>query len=232
MAIFIDNNGRSIDIKKPDIFYYALMLQNELNPTEERLKKISKDIQELKEGLKAVENNVKSILLNTSQLATIDSNINSIKSNVLSLIRQNNGMEAISALEKELTAYKNDFYHKLLQDKIFNTHIYVYRTLAYEGIQKSEADSSQYDKILNLIKEQLKSIGIETKESGSNTPFDPERMEVCKISNAFPASSPEEDGTVFSSVVPLFYWEGENDVKPSIISKEEVILYEYNEGNE
>ena len=232
MARFTDNNGRSFEIKRPDAFYYALMLQNELNPTEEMLKSISKDVDDLKKKLTAIENKLEMINQKTTKLESLDSNIHGIHANVLQLNRQINGMSVIQTLQEELTAYKNDFYHKLIKDKILDTHIYVYRKIAFEGIQKDESESKEYTNILNMIKIQLRKVGIESEESPNGTPFDAERMEVCRVFKPWPTSNKNEDGTVASSVVPLFYWSGENNIEPLIISKEEVIIYEYEEVNE
>ncbi len=232
MARFIDNKGRSCEIKRPEAFYYALMLENELNPIEEMLTSISKDVDGLKKRLTAIENKLDLIVQKTSTLESIDSNIHNIHANVLSLIQQNNGMAIFQTLQDELTAYKNDFYHKLIKDKILNTHMYVYRKIAFEGSKKEESESKKYNNILNIIKQQLSRVGIENEESPMGTPFDAERMEVCRDFKPWSTSNKDEDGTVATSVVPLFYWRGENNIKPLIISKEEVILYEYEGVNE
>ena len=234
MAKYTDNKGHSYEIKRPEIFTYYLMLESELKPTEERLKGISSEIEKLNSKLRSLEAKIDLISQATSNVASIASSIGSIHSNVLQLIRQNNGMEIVQTLQDELTLYKNDFYHKLLKDMILNTHIYIYRQIAYKvkTAEPESKESKEYNNILNLIKRQLETIGIETEESRMGTPYDSKKMEKSDCFRSYTTSNQDEDATVALSIVPRFYWKEEDNIEPQTISKEEVALYEYEDDNE
>ena len=226
MAKFIDSYGQAYEIADNGAFENFVRSFAQKQQNEALLAQLMERMNVLQEQQSKLNREMTALCMDTEEIkktvGNIDFNIRS------GHIAGGNGDEqATQILQDELKAYREDLYRKLMSRYITDTQIYVYEQIARQIHEQN--GNADLEGILNIMRQQLRAIGLEARSSQPSAEFDPARMEVSRYPSC-PTDDEQLDGYVAKSLVPEFSWiPTAQDVRPErlMLSKEKVILYAY-----
>ena len=230
MAKFIDSFGKTYEITDNEAFEnfirsFAQRQQSEMALTQliQRMNILQEQQSKLKSEITALSMDMNEI---KSAVNNIDYNIRSGNAG-----RGNGDEQSTKVLQDELAMYRDDLHRKLMSRYIADSQLYLYEQIARQIHEQN--GNEDLERVLNLMRQQLRAIGLESRSSQQNDDFDPARMEVSRYPS-YPTDNQQLDGRIAKSLVPEFSWSATaQEARPErlMISKEKVILYEYKQPN-
>ena len=133
----------------------------------------------------------------------------------------------VRRLQEQVVRLQDDTFLKMMRNYIIDTYVDLYSQISKRSLVLSGDSVDELKNLMNIIEEEMASIGINLRISPQGCKFDPSTM-ISNSNFSQTASNQEEKYTVFTTITPAFIWtipvEGRSEAE-ILLKKEEVAIY-------